>query len=536
MIKNIYKSVKGGQKAKNDDRVFCKSYNDPLLVNKLNLVAIAAVADGVGGVKGGEKASAIAVKELESRVERHKSFGSLKDIDEFFKNTYKEINQIILKEQEKRNFPDMCTTLVSAGLFRTTGTEQCYLFIVNCGDSPLLCIDTDRDEIELLSAIHHTGDHLTQYLGKRNLEIHNSYCRCPKNGFILLCSDGLTGNMANSPFVSKEEIKKYLVETKNIDEASEILIRLAPYKGSSDDISVAILEVGKPKRMKPKHLTPIASRRYWAIAERLVYAGCILLSIIGVFYYRSNNVKLNENLEDKINELQVKEKEINKLNDDLRSKAQEGKNILWELETKSAKIKEIVEEKEKLSDTVRQQKKLLVSKDNENKSRVNNAGNKVKEKTKEQEGQNVNKSKEKTDSNTNQNEEFKNIQGSETSNDGKNNEHVEGGKKERPKNAEITSQEIINKVKVVEDTGKGDSPLKGVKVRLDKKNIGETRDDGMISIKGEVGQHELQVEKDGFLPVKETITMSNDSDLQQITIKLKRNNTADKQKKKEEKK
>ena len=50
------------------------------------------------------------------------------------------------------------------------------------------------------------------------------------------------------------------------------------------------------------------------------------------------------------------------MNDDLRSKAQEGKNILWELETKSAKIKEIVEEKEKLSDTVRQQKNFLFRK------------------------------------------------------------------------------------------------------------------------------------------------------------------------------
>jgi len=102
MIKKINKSVKGGQKAKNDDCVFCKTYDEPLFVNKLNLVAIAAVADGVGGVKGGDKASAIAVKELESRVERHKVFGSLKDIDEFFKNTYKEINQIILQEQENQ--------------------------------------------------------------------------------------------------------------------------------------------------------------------------------------------------------------------------------------------------------------------------------------------------------------------------------------------------------------------------------------------------------------------------------------------------
>ena len=339
---------------------------------KFNLVALAAVADGVGGVEGGDKASAIAVNELESLAERNKGFGTLKDIDEFFKNTYKEINQVILKEQENQHFPDMCTTLVSAGLFRATGTEQCYLFIINCGDSPLLCIDTDRDEIELLSAIHHTGNHLTQYLGKRNLEIHNSYCQCPKNGFILLCSDGLTGNIASSPCVSKEEVKKYLLETKNIDEASEILIKLAQYKGSSDDISVAILEMGKPKRMKPKHLTPVMFRRYRAIAERLVYAGCILLSIIGVFYYKSDNVKLKEILEDDKNELQLKEKEIDKLNNNLRSKDQESQNIPWGL---SARIREIEEENKKLRSN---QKKLLASKDTKNESPANNTNPKGK--------------------------------------------------------------------------------------------------------------------------------------------------------------
>lgn len=372
MIKIINKSVKGGQKAKNDDRVFCKTYNDPSPVNKLSLVAIAAVADGVGGVMGGDKASAIAVKELEGLVERHRSFESLKDIDEFFKNTFKEINQIIRKEQENQNFPDMCTTLVSAGLFRTAETEQCYLFVVNCGDSPLLCIDTDRDEIELLSTIHHTGSHLTQYLGKQNLEIHNSYCQCPKNGFILLSSDGLTGNIANSPLVSKEEIKKYLVETKNIDGASEILIRLAQHKGSSDDISVAILEIGKPKRVKPKHLTPVASRKYRAIAERLVFAGCILLCIIGVFYFKSRyGIEKNE-----YEKLYKERNMLNKKKEDLQNKCSfletelagiKGRSNISEIEDrdKEKKIQDLttkMEKYEKELNKLNEQKRLLADK------------------------------------------------------------------------------------------------------------------------------------------------------------------------------
>lgn len=568
MIKKINKSVKGGQKAKNDDCVFCKTYDEPLFVNKLNLVAIAAVADGVGGVKGGDKASAIAVKELESRVERHKVFGSLKDIDEFFKNTYKEINQIILQEQENQKFPDMCTTLVSAGLFRKSGTEQCHLFIINAGDSPLFCIDTDRDEIELLSTIHHTGNHLTQYLGKRNLEIHNSYCQCPKNGFILLSSDGLTGDLKNNPLIGQEEIKKYLVETKSIDEASEILIKLAQYKGSSDDISVAILEMGKPKRVKPKHLTPISSPRYRAIAERLVYAGCILISIIVVLVFKSRYDNLNDSygdLKGKYEKLYKDYSESNKERDDWVSKYVQldtvGKeksadlnarerdltnkiNVLKEKETEYKKSIKVLTDKEdsnkKEIDKLKEQNKRLlaikggvdrqdeatvVPQDKKSNGKV--AGTQLPISPKEN-GPGLGDEKENskpTSEEVTGTVPFPNggakmsVQPSSDTeaypkDDSKINPTEVENLGEDPKFKEV--EEKFKSIKfdltVVENKGKDKKPISNAIIYLDDKKIGTTDGKGTLNKAEEnvkIGKHTLKVERNGYQTIKNEINIAD---------------------------
>ncbi|HHT9121457.1 MAG TPA: protein phosphatase 2C domain-containing protein [Candidatus Wunengus sp. YC63] len=533
MIKIINKSVKGGQKAKNDDRVFCKTYNDPSPVNKLNLVAIAAVADGVGGVKGGDKASAIAVKEFESRVERHRSFESLKDIDEFFKNTYKEINQIVLKEQENQNFPDMCTTLVSAGLFRTAETEQYYLFVVNCGDSPLLCIDTDRDEIELLSTIHHTGSHLTQYLGKQNLEIHNSYCQCPKNGFILLSSDGLTGNMSNSPLVSREEIKKYLVETKSIDEASEILIRLAQYKGSSDDISVAILEIGKPKRVKPKLLTPIVSERHRIIGERLLYAACIIMSIFGVFHFKSRYSIEKDKYEKLYKEYNV----LNKENEYSKTKCShletelaeiKGRSNIWEIEDrgKETKIQDMTRQMKKYEkelSRLNEQKKLLADK-----------------------GYITTNSKQKTESNTKKDEDKGTIKSGTTGVEQKSDVRAENGtsaskqvvtvtatgtvpnsntatsppqssgsetdKIDTPVRGDKTSEDEYEAIKIEVRVSSKGQPIEDAEIYLEHGNewcpCGRTDKKGMLDIPKKNNFHKIKAHKDGFEVWEKVINLS----------------------------
>ena len=278
MIKKAEISISGRQKT-NDDRTLCKIYEARPPFNEYNIIAIAAVADGVGGVKGGGKASAIVVKEIESMVTKNRIFSNPDDINEFLKNTYIDINRIILEEQKVQDLPNMCTTLVSAGLVKTSGKEPYYLFVANSGDSPLFCIDADKNEIELLSTTHNMGESLTQYIGKHNMGIHNSWCLCPKNGFILLCSDGLTGNI-NDPLINKEEIKDYLLETRDVNEAAKQLVKLAQDRGSSDDISIVILEIGKTKRLKIKKAS--ASQGHRNIAKWFLFAGFIL---IGLAYY-----------------------------------------------------------------------------------------------------------------------------------------------------------------------------------------------------------------------------------------------------------
>ncbi|MEK6858085.1 MAG: hypothetical protein AABX39_05855, partial [Nanoarchaeota archaeon] len=97
--------------------------------------------------------------------------------------------------------------------------------------------------------------------------------------------------------------------------------------------------------VKPKHLTPVASRKYRAIAERLVSAGCILLCIIGVFYYRSNfkkSVNTTNNLQ---LTLQEKEEDIKKLNNNLSNKDQEITKLSGNLDKKYSEIMSLENEK-----------------------------------------------------------------------------------------------------------------------------------------------------------------------------------------------
>ena len=586
MIKKVDKSVQGPQKANNDDSVLCKTYSEPSFINAYSLVALAAVADGVGSVRGGHMASALAVKEIEKLVEKKRSFINLHDVNEFFKNTYREINKVILEEQEKQHFPDMCTTLVTAGLCKTPEKEQYYLFIANSGDSPLFCIDTDKDEVELLSMVHHEGG-LTHYLGKRNnLEVHNSYCPCPRNGFVLICSDGLTGNAVNNPLISKEEIKRCLMETRDVQDAADELIKLAKLRGSVDDISVAILEVGKPKRIKAKRTMSATSVGYNRLAERLVYAGIIFIGISVVYYFKSSNDKLKKDVTELDKEKKVLETTVEDLisregsnrNKDLHIAddwTDEAANLIKNKDKEAIEQKKVanVSKKEKAGAKTSQTKQQASTGAKPENSPDGGQGSvasaspvfpTTEGKKIVDEGPQKNPPKENlvlgeekreseivitgTDTSTKDNkDDFKGIDKDSNGHSKKNPQARDNkpngkadvlpsnpsatdsstdkaGKTANENQNEKSNNDIIQRVYVYERKKGKDkgTPLQGVKITLDGESPKFTDENGMTSIKGNVGKHMLRAKKDGYEPSATDIIMSNKSDLKEIEFELKR--------------
>lgn len=268
------RSVQGLGNAQNEDQTLCMAFESYPAQGRYQLIALAAVADGISSGGGGHIASNMVVKELEMRFtqKNNRVFGGRPDIDAYFENTCREINNLLLNGRHKNQRYRGSTTLVLAGIFRDTGRNQNELLVINAGDSPLYTLDTERGEMKSLAETHiDEMGAVTRCFGSHDFKMYREWHPCPKNGFIFLCSDGVTGK-GSKRWVGDEEIERCLLETKTPDEAAGKLIMLAQQRGSKDDISVVILEMGKPGRASTARM-PVPMRVM--IPAVFILVGCI---------------------------------------------------------------------------------------------------------------------------------------------------------------------------------------------------------------------------------------------------------------------
>lgn len=207
-----------------------------------------AVADGMGGHKAGEVASAIVINHLTEEFYSLDTLGSKEAAIDFLRNIVTEMNQKIF-EYTKEN-PDskgMGTTFVCA-----IKTDD-YLLYGNIGDSSgyvmkknkLHKVTKDHTLVNLLvstgeltqeeAKYHPRKNVLMRALGANNPIDIDIFDVEPKIDGILLCSDGLT-NM-----LTEEQIEKVLVEEKRAEDVVHKLINKANARGGNDNISVAYL-------------------------------------------------------------------------------------------------------------------------------------------------------------------------------------------------------------------------------------------------------------------------------------------------------
>ena len=208
-----------------------------------------AVADGMGGHKAGEVASAIVINHLTEEFYGLDSLGNKESAIDFLRNVVTEMNQKIF-EYTKEN-PDskgMGTTFVCA-----VKTKD-YLLYGNIGDSSgyviknhkLHKVTKDHTLVNLLVSTGELTAEEAKYHPRKNVLMRALGANNPididifdveiNNDGILLCSDGLT-NM-----LTVEQIEKVLVEEQDVKDAVEKLIRKANARGGNDNISVAYLK------------------------------------------------------------------------------------------------------------------------------------------------------------------------------------------------------------------------------------------------------------------------------------------------------
>ena len=217
-------------------------------VNKSNEVLL-AVADGMGGHRGGEIASSIAISNISKEFKKLDKLGSKEDAILWIKNSVSEANVEIYKYTEEH--PDskgMGTTIVLSVLTKD------YLLFGNIGDSSgyvyknksIHKITNDHTLVNLLvksgeiteeeAKDHPRKNVLMKALGATTtVEMDIFDVETDVDG-ILLCSDGLT-NMLDD-----DQISKVLNEDTTIKEKISKLIIKSNNRGGTDNISVAFLK------------------------------------------------------------------------------------------------------------------------------------------------------------------------------------------------------------------------------------------------------------------------------------------------------
>ena len=211
-----------------------------------------AVADGMGGHKGGEIASSIAITHIGKRFIDTSSVGNKEDAINFLKEIVSEANMLLYKYTEDNPESNgMGTTIVMALL-----TKE-FLLFGNIGDSSgfviknkkIYKITNDHTLVNLLvksgeiteeeAKDHPRKNVLMRALGA-NISVEMDVFDVEKDvSAILLCSDGLT-NM-----LDEEQIEKVLDSDMDIDAKVQKLINKAKNRGGTDNISVAYLQKGE---------------------------------------------------------------------------------------------------------------------------------------------------------------------------------------------------------------------------------------------------------------------------------------------------
>ena len=212
---------------------------------------IMAVADGMGGHRGGEIASSIAINMIAKRFSEIDKMGDKESAINFMQSVVSEANGAIYKYTEEHPESEgMGTTIVMALL-----TKE-YLLFGNIGDSSgyvikngkIHKITTDHTLVNLLvksgeltpeEAINHPRKNvLMRALGAIQEVEMDVFDITDEVEGILLCSDGLT-NM-----LSDDQITKVLNEEHSGEQKLEKLIIKCNNRGGTDNISIAYLNKG----------------------------------------------------------------------------------------------------------------------------------------------------------------------------------------------------------------------------------------------------------------------------------------------------
>ncbi|MBA3691107.1 MAG: Stp1/IreP family PP2C-type Ser/Thr phosphatase [Actinobacteria bacterium] len=246
-----------------------------------------AVADGMGGHKGGDVASQLALETLEAGF--REQGGGLAQL-------IRDANVAVLERSRSdsavRGMGTTLTAVVMKGtsaLFAHVGDSRAYL--LRAGDLRQLTEDhtlvarmVRSGEISAAEAeVHPHRSVLTRALGtEADVDVDEFDVALTDGDRLLLCSDGLTG------MVTEEQIVAILSAAPDPQDAADRLVRAANRAGGVDNITVMVLDVEVEGGADGRTSEPVRTRptRLLSIAGRIALVLLILaVGLIGVRVY-----------------------------------------------------------------------------------------------------------------------------------------------------------------------------------------------------------------------------------------------------------
>lgn len=228
-----------------------KENQDSYCVEKLNGGALlAVVCDGMGGARSGSVASRLAMEVFAEEVKH--SFSpeqTLQEAERVLRAAAALANISVFEHaQLSEEFSGMGTTLVACLSF-AKGT-----LVLNIGDSRAYLINADgvrqvtrdhsvvelmvqRGELTPEQAKQHPNKNLITRAVGTGPQVYSDvfYVRAVAEDYILLCSDGLSNQMAD------QEILFEVVHGANRSDCCQRLLEIAKERGAPDNVTVVLL-------------------------------------------------------------------------------------------------------------------------------------------------------------------------------------------------------------------------------------------------------------------------------------------------------
>src|SRR6266498_384084 len=200
-----------------------------------------AVADGMGGHRGGEVASQLAVETLEKRFKQ-----GARDLPD----QVQEANRVVFERSVvDEKVAGMGTTLTAALVegdqIRLAHVGDSRAYLLREGDLRLLTEDhtlvhrmvTEGEISKEEAETHPQVSVLTRSLGVETVvDVDDDTVQVRAGDRLLLCTDGLTS------MVSEQAVEEVLRAVPDSQEAAERLVQLANEGGGSDNTTVVILD------------------------------------------------------------------------------------------------------------------------------------------------------------------------------------------------------------------------------------------------------------------------------------------------------